>query len=108
VQAADRRGARTIKREERREKKRVTRKNDGTRLGEGERERERERERGKEGKREGEGERERERERTGDGRRNARAWSQSPRADPAKLFKFKFEISSGVANILFVSFGPRR
>jgi len=62
VQAADRRGARTIKREERREKKRVTRKNDGTRLGEGERERERERERGKEGKREGEGERERERE----------------------------------------------
>lgn len=45
---------------------------------------------------------------TGNERRNTRAWSQSPRADPAKLFKFKFEISSGVANILFVSFGPQR
>ena len=49
-----------------------------------------------------------ERGKTRNERRNTRAWSQSPRADPAKLFKFKFEISSGVANILFVSFGPWR
>lgn len=69
----------------------------------------RSRKRGKRGEtRKNERGRERERENTRNERRNTRAWSQSPRADPAKLFKFKFEISSRVANILFVSFGPRR
>lgn len=57
------------------------------------------------GKKEREGQKEREsEERTS---WYVRAWSQSPRADPAKLFKFKFEISPRVANILFVSFARR-